>query len=389
VDFVSAGSIVRQAAQQLGLAGAAYSDGTVITDPYSSTDQNIVRLCSLFASMGQELRGDRQWSLFREGYVFSTVQGSGLYPLPADYDRYIDQTGWNRTNRLPLGGPISAQDRAVLKALLVNVTFTVLFDILDGQFATYPDNTVLPGGFFIAYYYQSLWWVLKATRAWVAYAGGGASDPGFFSVGNIVTSNGGLWYCTAGGQGTIAPNGLGPVFNGADGLQWVLIPNWAPNVVYAKWNPGAPSATNYSLILANGSVYTCATAGTSVSSGQGPSERGSGIPDGVLGTNGAPLAGQPTWNWLQAVGTPNAGAPSVSSDIVYFDQPFAVSELKRKWRVENGWPISEDMAKGFRRARAKAESADSVGKVLALDKRAGGVPLIGSQNVPFTGFGGG
>lgn len=380
MDLASAGSIVQQAAVQLRLCGSAYSDGVALTDPYSSTDLNIVRLRSFFETVGAELRGEKQWNLIRQRYVFNTVLGSGLYPLPADYDRVIDQTGWNNTNRLPLGGPISAQDRAVLKALLVNVTFTVLFDIVDGQFSAYPDNTVLPGNFNISYFYQSLWWVQKAIPAWV--------NNTIYTAGQVVqNSSGNVYYC-------LIPQSYGstsmPVKTTAnagaegDGYTWLYCPPWAANTVYSNvLNNGV----NFALAIANGSLYLCATAGTSSASGQGPSERGVGIPDGVLNAKGVPPAGVPTWNWANALTTPNAEAPASSADVVYYDKALALSALKMKWRVENGWPISDRMEREHKKVLAKAMSADAPGKMVSLDKRAGGVPLIGSQNVPYTGWG--
>jgi hypothetical protein len=386
LDLVTAGSVVRQAAVQSGLAGpAGYADGTALTDPFSSADVNIIRMCSLLGSLGQEIRAGRQWSTLRQGYVFNTVAGNGLYPLPPDYDRLVDQTGWNRTNRLPLGGPISAQDRAVLKALLVNVTFTVLFDILDGQFASYPDNTVLPGGQVLAYNYQSLWWTQPAIPA---YANGTTYTAGQIVIGGLKNGVQTYYYCQVGGtvssvggpgrnlgQPIVTP-GLIPDAGGV--VQWLYCPAYANNTPYIT----APGA-NFSLAIINGSLYFCSLAGTSAAVGTGPIERGIGVPDGVLGVAGAPL-----WTWAAGITVPTTGAPSLSTDILWFDQPYLVSALKRKWRVENGWPISDDMKRDFEAAKQGAETADAVGKMLSLDKRASGTPLIGSQNVPFTGFGG-
>jgi hypothetical protein len=74
----------------------------------------------------------------------------------------IDQTWWNRTNRLPLGGPLSPQEWQYLKARLVGVVFTVLFRPLDGQISLYPDTNT-PGGYDIAFEYVSRWWVGTST----------------------------------------------------------------------------------------------------------------------------------------------------------------------------------------------------------------------------------
>lgn len=398
MEFVSAGSIVQQAAQQLGLAGAAYADGTVITDPYSSADINIVRLRSLLGTLGQRLRAERQWGFFRQSYVFNTIMGQGDYSLPPDYDRYIDQTGWNRTNRLPLGGPISAQDRAVLKALLVNVTFTVLFDTFGGQFQAYPDNTVLPGGFLLAFEYQMLNWVVQGP---VTYSRTKAT---VYVTNQVVLDNGSYFIALVGGTSAPQAGGLAttPGVSQSDGtVSWMYVPAWMPNTSYS----GVLSSNSFPLgfpfsfsagiatsnfIYANGNIYYCAVTGKSATSGTGPSGNGVGIPEGAAGVAGAAL-----WNWIAplpqaAQGVPascNAAAPTQSSDVCDFDQALLVKGLKRAWRIENGWAWTDLMEKDYQLALSAAMAADSVGKVLPLDKRAGGIPLIGQQNVPFTSFG--
>lgn len=377
MDYVSAGSIVQQAATQLRLCGQAYSDGVALADPFSSSDPNIVRLCSFLGTLGQEVRGKRRWQRFSQNYLFSTISGQGGYPLPPDFDRIVDQTGWNRTNRLPLGGPISLQDRSVLQALLVNVTFTVLFDQIQGQFQAYPDNTIIPGNFLLAYWYQSLFWV-STNVSWQP------ATP--YAVGQIVTNNGNTYACevtgTSAAVGASGPTGTNPAALVVDGtVSWVYVAPWAQNVSYANFTSGGNSYSPY--ISANGNVYSLAKAGVSSSSGTGPFARGVGVPEADQ-----PVAGVSTWNWAApAPGQPNTKAPTLSADIVFFDQPFMVLALERKYRIHSGWPLSDEFKRDYEAAKRQAEAADVPAKMLALDRKQGGVPLIGSQNVPYTGFG--
>jgi hypothetical protein len=120
----TAGSIINDAAIEIGLAPVA--------DPYTSTDPNYIQMCGLLKSVGRELVHQRQWNHLRGEHTFTTVLGQSVYPLPDDYHNMIDQTWWNRTNRLPLGGPMSAQEWQYLKARLVGVVFTVLFRPMEG-----------------------------------------------------------------------------------------------------------------------------------------------------------------------------------------------------------------------------------------------------------------
>ena len=155
--FVSAGEIINDAAIELGLIGGN------ITDPYSSSDQNIVLLCRLLKKCGRELARQHQWTWMQRTCEFTSVQNQSTYPLPSDFRMMLNQTGWNRTNRLPLGGPMSPQEWEFLKARLAGVVFTVLFRPLNQTIVLYPDiNT--PGGYDIAFEYQS--------NAWASPAGG-------------------------------------------------------------------------------------------------------------------------------------------------------------------------------------------------------------------------
>lgn len=145
-----AGTVVNEAAKQVGLA--------IDPDPFLSTDPNFVQLCSLLTSLGQEIWREKEWTHLQTVYTFTTVQNQYQYPLPTDFGHMINQTGWNRTNRLPLGGPLSPQEWEYLKARLVGVVFTVLFRPMQQQMWLYPDTNT-PGGYTIAFEYISRNWV--------------------------------------------------------------------------------------------------------------------------------------------------------------------------------------------------------------------------------------
>ena len=149
--FDTAGNIVNDAAVEVGLSA--------VSDPYASTDANFIQLCRLLRTCGRELRHMRNWTHLRKEHTFTTVTGTDSYALPADFLGIYDQTWWNRTNRLPVGGPLSAQEWQYLKARLVGVVFTVLFRPMNQQIVIYPDGTQTPGGYTIAYEYSSSYWV--------------------------------------------------------------------------------------------------------------------------------------------------------------------------------------------------------------------------------------
>lgn len=150
MPWVTAGEVVNDAAVEIGLSESA--------DPFASTDANTIQMCRLLKSCGRELVQARNWTYLRKEHTFTTVQGTSAYDLPTDFFRMYDQSGWNRTNRLPLGGPLSPQEWQYLKARLVGVVFTVLIRPMNGQMYLYPDTNT-PGDYTIAYEYGSRYWV--------------------------------------------------------------------------------------------------------------------------------------------------------------------------------------------------------------------------------------
>jgi hypothetical protein len=149
----TAGEIINDAGVEVGLNS--------VTDPFSSYDGNYVQLRTLLKSCGRELVQARNWTYLRKEHTFTTVLGTSTYAMPTDMLRMYDQSGWNRTNRLPLGGPLSPSEWQYLKARLVGVVFTVLFRPMNQLINLYPD-TDTPGGYVIAFEYGSKYWLSSA-----------------------------------------------------------------------------------------------------------------------------------------------------------------------------------------------------------------------------------
>lgn len=152
--YETAAQAITQAALECGLSAGA--------DPYSNSDQAIQQIVGLLNSCGRELLQMREWQRMIVSYSFTVVGGdTGFYNLPADYDRHIDQTDWNPTNRLPLGGPLTAQDYTYLLATnLASSTIYISFREKDGQFVVLPQPP--PTGQVITFEYISRYWVATA-----------------------------------------------------------------------------------------------------------------------------------------------------------------------------------------------------------------------------------
>lgn len=141
--------IVSDTAIELGLIS------TALTDPYASTDPNILQLLALLKSGGRKLARMRGWTHLQKEYTFATVASTATYALPSDFKDMIPQTGWNRTTVWPTD-PISPQRWQYLKAVPVTSTLYVEFRQQGGQIVITPTPTSAQT---IAYEYLSTSWV--------------------------------------------------------------------------------------------------------------------------------------------------------------------------------------------------------------------------------------
>jgi hypothetical protein len=154
VSFATAKTLLNQAATQLGLISED------ITDPYTSTDANIVLLRSLLTTVGQSLVRERPWKNLRQTYTFSTdAIGTLTYALPTDYRSMVEQTEWNRTRQMPLVGAVGSQGWQALKALSNTAALDKYFRIQGNKFEVHPAPSAVET---IAYEYNSEYWVMAS-----------------------------------------------------------------------------------------------------------------------------------------------------------------------------------------------------------------------------------
>lgn len=95
---------------------AAQSVGhPVTTDVASSLDEAILRMGFYTNQSCMELLDKNNWqSLIKTGTIAVIADAPGQtekgFTLPADFHRFVDETQWNATSRLPALGPISPQN---------------------------------------------------------------------------------------------------------------------------------------------------------------------------------------------------------------------------------------------------------------------------------------
>ena len=160
--FETADTIINDTALEVGLVPA--------NDVYSSQDENFIQLRGLLTVSGRELAQLNNWSILEEVFDLNTgdpAPDDGLYDLPADFDHMIDQTAWNRSGNVPVGGPLSAQVWSTLVGRdLGSTTIYASFRLTEGQVRLYPNPA--PADTDLSFMYQS--------RNWVQEAGGTRKD---------------------------------------------------------------------------------------------------------------------------------------------------------------------------------------------------------------------
>lgn len=149
-----AGEIINRVAVEIGLKR--------VNDPFSTQDEGFSQLVGLLNAAGQELAELANWNRLEKQFIQVTADGDdGLYDLPTDFDRIVQQTGWDRSNDVPVFGPLTPQQWAYLLGRdLESNSIYIMYRIYQGQLQVYPDPP--PVGATIAFEYMSRDWVVDS-----------------------------------------------------------------------------------------------------------------------------------------------------------------------------------------------------------------------------------
>lgn len=152
--YSQASEIINRTAVQCGLSSVA--------DPFASTDPNFVQFVELLNTFGEDLNNYHDWTQFIRECSITTANSNSAYALPDDFHEMIDQSGWNRTMRLPMIGPLSGQEAQFLKTRLGTVIINVAFRLQGNQlvFPVVPSN-----GQTLVFEYVSDFWVQSAASS--------------------------------------------------------------------------------------------------------------------------------------------------------------------------------------------------------------------------------
>jgi len=150
-NVITANEVLNRAAAEVGIEP--------VGDPLSSPDSTFVKMRYLLNTAGEELSIAYPWEFLVKSHQIITAPGdSGEYDLPSDFHYMINQTGWERQENVPLGGPLSAQEWTYLKGRdLASNTLYASFRISEGKYRMYPEPP--PSGLDINFEYISNKWV--------------------------------------------------------------------------------------------------------------------------------------------------------------------------------------------------------------------------------------
>lgn len=100
------------------------------------------RLWECANTVGEELVADYDWQeLLVKDYTFATVNGTAEYDLPSNYERWVNQTTWDRSNQWPLRGPMTGMEYQTLKSGVVTAGVRYWFRVGGGSIIVYPTPT--------------------------------------------------------------------------------------------------------------------------------------------------------------------------------------------------------------------------------------------------------
>jgi hypothetical protein len=152
-------SIIQNSCQRLSLVQPSTVTG--------STDRQVQQLFGLLNQTGHDLHNDLNWSDLMTEFTFTTVN-SDVQPvaLPADMERPIPNTFFNRSTRRGVLGPITPQRWQAIKAQPIFNVVYLSWRKRTGQFLMTPTP---PAGQTIAFEYISKNWATGAV---------GQPDPG-------------------------------------------------------------------------------------------------------------------------------------------------------------------------------------------------------------------
>lgn len=157
-----------------------------------TSDVTLRQLVALAHRAIRDARSRVMWPKLMREYTFTLVASQANYAFPADYDRQVFRTNWNRDRKWELYGPITPQEWQYRKSGIVSSTPWQRFRISgwqDNQFYIQPTPTASEAGQTIAFEYLNT--TAIAPKMWTTAT--------TFVAGSYCSYNGNIYKTTLGG----------------------------------------------------------------------------------------------------------------------------------------------------------------------------------------------
>jgi hypothetical protein len=141
------------------VVGEVSSDISTPVAVASNTDQTVRQLFRLANRVGQDLVREYEWRRLVTEYTFSTVNSTATYDLPADFDRMVPDTHYDRTNNWINSGPKSSQQWQWLNSAVTTLGPQFRWRLYLNQIKFYTTPTA---AYTMAFEYVSRNWVIES-----------------------------------------------------------------------------------------------------------------------------------------------------------------------------------------------------------------------------------
>ena len=159
---ITVNDILNRVAAEVGIAP--------VEAPFDSTDPVFVQMRYLLNTAGEELTQAYPWELLVRSHTINMTAGDTNtdFDMPSDFGYILNDTEWDNTSRVPMGGPLSAQEWTYLKGRdLSSTTLYASFRIAQGKFNVYPETPATDAT--LSFEYISSSWVLDTAEDPVVY----------------------------------------------------------------------------------------------------------------------------------------------------------------------------------------------------------------------------
>lgn len=264
---------------------------------YGTTDNNMLLLNAMILRTINEIKDDYLWPELQKEYTFTTIANQPSYRLPADFDRFVMESLWNRAQRWPLIGPTDAGEWQIYKSGIVtsmprqryrikgwsdqqffldptpSTNETIVFEYVSSS-TIKPKAWVLNTAYALNVYVSNNGLILKCTSN--GTSNNGVQSPEFgrdgtcfwsnvpvyvasadYYIGQYVFANSNVYQCTVAGKGsaTAPSHSSGSVVNGTCTFLFISTP--------AAWVAGTAYTTLTSFVYNSTDCYQCIQTGIS------------------------------------------------------------------------------------------------------------------------------